>query len=77
MECGQRDQREESMSRFHTGLHNACIDLLLSARLLSFPYAVYCGLGHRGDLKDHRSCHWYANGSGSWVSSSFLLFSIS
>ena len=58
-------------------LRNVCTDLLLSVRLLSFHHVVHCGLGHRSDLKDHRSCHWYASGSGSWVGSSFLLISIS
>jgi hypothetical protein len=62
---------------FSCFLRNVCIDLLLSARLLSFHYAVYCGLCHRGDLKHHRPTHWYANGSGSWVDYPFLLFSIS
>ena len=50
-------------------LWNAYTDLSLAACLFTFDYAIHCGLGYRGDFKDHRSCHWHASGSGSWVGS--------
>lgn len=56
-------------------IRHAYTELLLSARLLTFHYAVYSGLGHRGSLEDHRSCHWHASDSGSRVGSSFVLIS--